>query len=102
VVTGGGFHTLREDGPRIEAHLHFRGREDDLVDAESHRLLVLLRRRVLPDLLRGRKGFALSGRDLENWGIEPDVRVDSIPEEAKRGEDRQFEKAVEVLLAELE
>jgi tricorn protease len=45
--------------------------------------------------------FDLSGKNLENWGIEPDVRVDSVPEEASRGRDVQLEKAVEVLLGEI-
>jgi tricorn protease len=45
--------------------------------------------------------FDLSGRNLENWGIEPDVRVDSVPEEGSRGRDAQLERAVEVLLAEI-
>ena len=46
--------------------------------------------------------YDVTGRNLENWGIEPDVPVDSIPEEASRGEDVQLERAVEVLLSELE
>jgi tricorn protease len=46
--------------------------------------------------------YDVTGRNLENWGIEPDVRVDSVPEEGARGEDAQLEKAVQVLMAELE
>jgi tricorn protease len=46
--------------------------------------------------------FDTTGRNLENWGIEPDVRVDSVPEESSRGEDVQLRTAVEVLLSELE
>ena len=42
--------------------------------------------------------FDMEGRNLENWGIEPDYRIDYTPEELSRGEDRQLEKAVEVLL----
>ena len=45
--------------------------------------------------------FDLEGKNLENWGIEPDVRIDTLPEEARRGEDRQLAKAVDVLLAEI-
>lgn len=45
--------------------------------------------------------YDVSGKNLENWGIEPDVRVDSVPEEASRGEDVQLRTAVEVLLREL-
>ncbi len=46
--------------------------------------------------------FDLEGRNLENMGVEPDVRVDSVPEEGREGRDRQLERAVEVLLEELE
>jgi len=42
--------------------------------------------------------FDATGRNLENWGIEPDVRVDSVPEEGSKGEDVQLAKAVETLL----
>jgi tricorn protease len=45
--------------------------------------------------------FDLEGKNLENWGIEPDYRVDYMPEELSRGEDRQLGKAVEVLMKEL-
>jgi len=46
--------------------------------------------------------YDVEGRNLENWGIEPDVRVDSVPEEGARGEDAQLLKAIEVLLDELQ
>jgi len=46
--------------------------------------------------------YDLEGRNLENWGIEPDIRIDAMPEDAARGIDRQLEKSVEVLLADLE
>lgn len=42
--------------------------------------------------------FDLTGKNLENWGIEPDVRVDSIPEEGSRGEDVQLTTAARMLL----
>jgi tricorn protease len=42
--------------------------------------------------------FDLDDRNLENWGIEPDIFVESPPEEASRGHDAQLEKAVEVVL----
>ncbi|MFH1502107.1 MAG: S41 family peptidase [Candidatus Eisenbacteria bacterium] len=42
--------------------------------------------------------YDLTGRNLENWGIEPDVRVDSVPEEDSRGEDVQLSTAVRVLM----
>jgi len=41
------------------------------------------------------------GRNLENLGIEPDVRVDAAPEGIASGADVQLEKAVEVLLDEI-
>jgi tricorn protease len=44
--------------------------------------------------------FDLTGRNLENWGIEPDVYVEAVPEESTRGEDAQLERAVRVLLGE--
>lgn len=46
--------------------------------------------------------YDLEGRNLENWGIEPDIRVDAVPEDARRGIDRQLDKAVEVMLEGLE
>jgi tricorn protease len=46
--------------------------------------------------------FDLTGRNLENWGIEPDVYVESVPEESTRGEDAQLARAVQVLLDKLE
>ena len=52
MVTGdGGFHLSNENGPRMEAHFHFRLREDSLVDEEAYQLLALLGRRVCPYLL---------------------------------------------------
>ncbi len=42
--------------------------------------------------------FDLDDRNLENWGIEPDIFVESPPEEASRGHDAQLEKAIEVVL----
>jgi tricorn protease len=45
--------------------------------------------------------YDASGRNLENWGIEPDVRIDSVPEGIPNGRDVQLEKAVEVLLGEI-
>jgi tricorn protease len=46
--------------------------------------------------------FDLTGRNLENWGIEPDVHVEAIPEESARGEDAQLARAVQVLMDEFE
>ena len=46
--------------------------------------------------------YDVTGRNLENWGIEPDVFVDAVPEESRRGEDAQLERAVEVLMAKLD
>lgn len=42
--------------------------------------------------------YDTAGRNLENWGIEPDVRVDSVPEEGSRGDDVQLSRAVSVLM----
>lgn len=45
--------------------------------------------------------FSMEHRNLENWGIEPDVRVESPPEEAARGEDAQLTEAVRILMEEV-
>jgi tricorn protease len=46
--------------------------------------------------------FEMDGTNLENLGVEPDVRVDSVPEERRsRGGDRQLETAVRVLLEQI-
>jgi len=45
--------------------------------------------------------YDASGRNLENWGIEPDVRVDAVPEGIANGRDVQLEQAVEALLGEI-
>ncbi len=43
----------------------------------------------------------INGTDLENHGIEPDVRVDNTPADFLKGRDAQLEKAVEVLKEQL-
>jgi tricorn protease len=45
--------------------------------------------------------FDLTDRNLENWGIEPDVYVESPPEEASRGHDAQLEAAVATIMKEI-
>lgn len=45
--------------------------------------------------------FDLADRNLENWGIEPDIYVESPPEEASLGRDAQLETAVETILGEI-
>ena len=45
--------------------------------------------------------FDLADRNLENWGIEPDIYVESPPEEASLGHDAQLETAVETILGEI-
>jgi tricorn protease len=45
--------------------------------------------------------YDMRGKNLENWGIEPDIYVDRPPEEDLLGRDSQLERAVEVLLGEL-
>ncbi|OPL18722.1 MAG: hypothetical protein AVO35_05170 [Candidatus Aegiribacteria sp. MLS_C] len=42
--------------------------------------------------------FTLTGRNLENTGVEPDIRVVEGPEDAGLGIDRQLETAAEVIL----
>jgi tricorn protease len=43
----------------------------------------------------------LSGTNLENNGVRPDVYIDNTPEDFLRGRDAQLEKAIEVLREEL-
>jgi tricorn protease len=43
----------------------------------------------------------ISGTNLENYGVPPDVYVDNTPEDFLKGRDAQLEKAVEVLQGEL-
>ena len=43
----------------------------------------------------------ISGTNLENYGVPPDVYVDNTPEDFVKGRDAQLEKAVEVLQDEL-
>jgi len=45
--------------------------------------------------------FSADGRDLENYGVPPDVFADNTPADFMAGHDRQIEKAVEVLQAEM-
>ena len=45
--------------------------------------------------------FTASGESLENYGVQPDVWVDNTPEDFLAGHDRQIEKAIEVLRAEM-
>jgi len=45
--------------------------------------------------------FTASGENLENYGVQPDVWVDNAPEDFLAGHDRQIEKAIEVLKAEM-
>jgi tricorn protease len=43
----------------------------------------------------------VSGQNLENYGVPPDVYVDNLPEDFFKGRDAQLEKAVEVLQEEM-
>jgi tricorn protease len=45
--------------------------------------------------------FTSSGENMENYGVQPDVWVDNGPADFLSGHDRQVEKAIEVLRAEL-
>lgn len=42
--------------------------------------------------------FTLDGRDLENWGVPPDITVENTPADRAAGRDAQLERAVEELL----
>jgi tricorn protease len=44
----------------------------------------------------------VSGQNLENYGVPPDVYVDNTPEDSLKGRDAQIEKAVELLKGELQ
>jgi tricorn protease len=43
----------------------------------------------------------VSGQNLENYGVPPDVYVDNTPEDFLKGRDAQLEKAIEVVKAEM-
>ena len=45
--------------------------------------------------------WTISGQNMENYGVPPDVFVDNTPADFLKGRDAQIEKAVEVLKAEL-
>jgi len=45
--------------------------------------------------------FTATGRDFENYGVPPDVYVDNTPADFIAGHDRQVEKAIEVLRAQM-
>ncbi len=45
--------------------------------------------------------FTAAGRDMENYGVLPDFDVDNGPADFTAGQDRQIEKAIEVLRSEM-
>lgn len=45
--------------------------------------------------------WSVTGQNLENYGVPPDVYVDNTPEDFLKGRDAQIEKAVEVLKEEI-
>ncbi len=45
--------------------------------------------------------FGARGQNLENYGVPPDVEIDNTPADFLAGHDRQVEKAVEVLAAQI-
>jgi len=45
--------------------------------------------------------FNANGVNMENYGVPPDVFVDNLPGDFLTGNDRQVEKAIEVLKAEI-
>lgn len=42
--------------------------------------------------------YTLDGRDMENWGVPPDIRVENSPADVAAGKDVQLERAVEELM----
>ncbi|HEY4359755.1 MAG TPA: S41 family peptidase [Bryobacteraceae bacterium] len=45
--------------------------------------------------------YNAKGQNLENYGVPPDVLIDNTPSDFQAGKDRQIEKAIETLRAEL-
>jgi tricorn protease len=45
--------------------------------------------------------WTVTGQNMENYGVPPDVLIDNTPADFVKGRDAQIEKAVEVLKAEL-
>ncbi len=45
--------------------------------------------------------WTVTGQNMENYGVPPDVYIDNTPEDFVKGRDAQIEKAVEVLKADL-
>ena len=45
--------------------------------------------------------YTSTGRNFENYGVQPDVMIDNTPADFVAGHDRQVEKAVEVLRSEM-
>ena len=45
--------------------------------------------------------WTVTGENMENYGVPPDVYVDNTPSDFLKGRDAQIEKAVEVLRAEI-
>jgi len=45
--------------------------------------------------------WTVTGQNMENYGVPPDVYIDNTPADFVKGRDAQIEKAVEVLKGEL-
>ncbi|MBI4906699.1 MAG: PD40 domain-containing protein [Acidobacteria bacterium] len=45
--------------------------------------------------------YTASGKNMENYGVPPDIQVDNTPEDFLANRDRQVEKAIEVLKAQM-
>jgi tricorn protease len=45
--------------------------------------------------------WTVTGQNMENFGVPPDVLVDNTPGDFIKGRDMQIEKAIEVLKADL-
>ena len=45
--------------------------------------------------------YTAKGENMENYGVPPDVYVDNTPADFLAGHDRQIEKAIETLKAQM-
>jgi tricorn protease len=45
--------------------------------------------------------WTVTGQNMENYGVPPDIYIDNTPSDFVKGRDAQIEKAVETLRAEL-
>ncbi len=74
-------------------------RRSDLRRGDWHRFLPPAGRIAAPHAWFG--SIPANGQKLENYGVPPDVYVDNTPADFIAGHDRQVEKAIEVLRAQM-